>query len=285
MPAARQAPIASVLGEVRPQIARHVFVGGNFFMLRVLNRFRHELGVAALPQEFESAALRTVGFLQTETARLLVDSVAERGRRLDVAVTLENLSGHKLPTAYPSRRVWLRLAVRDAGGRVVFESGALEPDGSIRGNDNDADPKRYEPHFTEIRRADEVQIYESIMEDATGAPTTGLLSGVRYAKDNRLLPAGFDKATAPKEVAVVGGAAADGDFTGGGDRIRFLVDLGSAAGPFEVEAELWYQPVSYRWADNLRSYDSEETRRFGRYWSQMRDASAVRLARASARSR
>lgn len=285
MPAARQAPIASVLGEVRDEISRHVFVGGNFFMLRILNRFRHELGVAALPHELEAAALRTVAFLQNETARVEIAGIEQRNRHLEVVVRVENLSGHKLPTAYPSRRAWLHMSVRDAAGRLVFESGALEADGSIRGNDNDADPKRFEPHYTEITRADQVQVYESIMEDVAGVPTTGLLSAIRYAKDNRLLPRGFDKSTAPGEIAVAGAAASDPDFTGGSDRLRFRVDLGGAAGPFEVEAELWYQPVSYRWAENLRSYDAPETRRFGRYYDQMRGASAVRLAQATARSR
>ena len=63
-------------------------------------------------------------------------------------VLVENLGGHKLPTAYPSRRSWLHLIVRDSDGRVMFESGALPPDGSIEGNDNDADPARFESHYT-----------------------------------------------------------------------------------------------------------------------------------------
>ena len=33
-------PITSVLGEPRAGMSRHVFVGGNFFMLRMLNRYR-----------------------------------------------------------------------------------------------------------------------------------------------------------------------------------------------------------------------------------------------------
>ena len=52
-------------------------------------------------------------------------------------ISIENLGGHKLPTAYPSRRVWLHLTVRDSRGNALFESGALHPDGSIEGNDND----------------------------------------------------------------------------------------------------------------------------------------------------
>ena len=69
---------------------------------------------------------------------------------------------------------------------MVFESGALAPNGAIAGNDNDTDPLGVEPHYTEIRAPDQAQIYESVMGDAAGRPTTGLLTGVRYLKDNRL---------------------------------------------------------------------------------------------------
>ena len=39
--------VASVLGDTRDRLARHLFVGGNAFMVRMLNRYRTELGVAA----------------------------------------------------------------------------------------------------------------------------------------------------------------------------------------------------------------------------------------------
>ena len=39
--------------------------------------------------------------------------------------------------------------------------------------------------------------------------TTGLLKGLRFVKDNRLLPRGFDKASADADIAVRGDAAAD----------------------------------------------------------------------------
>ena len=143
----------------------------------------------------------------------------------------------------------------------------------------------YEPHHEIIDSPGQVQVYESIMVDTAGAVTTGLLSGVRYVKDNRLLPHGFDKAGAHEDIAVYGGAAADPDFRAGGDRVRYRVNLAGAEGPFRVEARLWYQPISFRWANNLRSYDAFETQRFVRYYEAMADVSAIVLAEAMAVAR
>jgi hypothetical protein len=276
-------PVSSVLGEPRTGMARHTFVGGNFFMQRLLNKFRYDLAVEAQPQELEAAANRTVAHLQSEAARLTIGSVDQRGGRLVADLSVENLGGHKLPTAYPSRRVWLHVTVRDGNGRTVFESGAFEPTGAIRGNDNDADATRFEPHYTEITSPDQVQIYETVMAAPSGALTTGLLTAVRYVKDNRLLPHGFDKRTADKDVAVHGEALEDADFSGGSDRIRYSVAVGDAQGPFQVDAELWYQPIAHRWAANLKSYDAFEPRRFTGYYDSMSSSSAVVLARASTR--
>jgi hypothetical protein len=115
--------------------------------------------------------------------------------------------------------------------------------------------------------------------------TTGLLSGVRYLKDNRLLPEGFDKRTADAEIAVVGDALNDPAFTGGGHRVRYSAPLGAATGPFTIEVELWYQPIGYRWANNLKPYDhADEPRRFTGYFDSMQSSTAVVLARASLNS-
>jgi hypothetical protein len=283
MPAVQgQVPITNVLGVLREGVSRHVFVGGNFLMQGMLNRYRNELSVEALSPELASAAQRTIEHLQSQAARITIGRTGVRAGRLEAEVLVENLAGHKLPTAYPSRRVWLHAVVRDRDGRTVFESGALEAQGSIQGNDNDADPARFEPHYTQIESSDQVQIYEAIMADQADSVTTGLLSAVSYVKDNRLLPRGFDKRTAGKDVAVHGGAHGDVDFTGDGDRILYSIALGDAQGPYKIEVELWYQPVSYRWASNLRRYDAEETRRFTQYYDSMASASATMLARASA---
>ncbi|MGH9146699.1 MAG: hypothetical protein ACRD1Q_08320, partial [Vicinamibacterales bacterium] len=231
MPTVREKmPIASVLGEPREGLARHWFTGGNFFMLRMLNRYRAELGVEALPIELDSSANRTVAFLQSEAAQIEVESARVSATRIEFDISIQNLGGHKLPTAYPSRRVWLHVRVRDGTGRTVFESGAVGPNGLIEGNDNDADPLKYEPHYTEIRAPQDVQIYESIMAGADGRPTTGLLTAVQFIKDNRLLPRGFDKTSAEADIAVRGEAFRDTDFAAGGDRTRYSIEVGASSG-------------------------------------------------------
>jgi hypothetical protein len=272
--------ITSVLGKPRAGLARHVFVGGNSFILKMLNRYRRELAVEAPALELEASVARTVQNLQTATAELSIDDarVADGQVRFDVSV--RNLTGHKLPTAYPSRRAWLHAVVRDRNGRIVFESGAISPAGSIAGNDNDADPTAFEPHYREITRADQVQIYESVMGDAGGKPTTGLLTGVRYLKDNRLLPRGFDKGSADPNVAVLGEAADDQDFSGGGDRVRYSVSVGGGDGPFRVDVELRFQSIGFRWAENLKAYDAPEPKQFTGYYQAMAANSSELLTRA-----
>jgi hypothetical protein len=272
-------PISSVLGQDRVGLARHTFLGGNFFMLRMLNRHRTQLGVEALPRELDAAALATTVQLQQDTARIDVTRARHDGR-LELDVEVLNLTGHKLPTAYPSRRAWLQVTVTGRDGQVVFSSGALEPSGLIRGNDNDEDPARVEPHYREITSEDEVQIYESVMQDVTGRVTTALLKGVSYIKDNRLLPRGFDKATALSDIAVMGSAREDDDFAAEGDRVRYTIDTKGRSGPFRVEAVLRYQPISFRWAHNLKPYDAPEPQRFVTWYEEMSEGSSAVLARA-----
>ena len=281
-PVAEPTPIASVLGEPREGLSRHTFLGGNFFMLRMLNRYRNELGVTAPPHELEAAATATERQLRAETATLRIADERRTGSNVTFTVIVENLTGHKLPTGYPSRRAWLHVTARDTTGQVVFESGAVAPTGAIVGNANDEDPARYEPHYDEIRSADQVQIYESIMVGLKGTPTTGLLQGVRYVKDNRLLPRGFDKSTASADVAVHGAATGDADFQSGGDRVRYAIDVSKGQGTVTLEAELRFQAISFRWARNLGTYAAPETKRFTSYYDSMAQGSSLAIARAAA---
>ena len=276
-PVEDEIPIASVMGAPRKGFARHTFVGGNFFMQRMLGRFRAELGVQAPAADLNAAAETTLSNLRSQTAMISVEGGVVRGE-LAVNVTVENRTGHKLPTGYPSRRAWLHVTARDGSGRIIFESGAVDSNGAIAGNDNDSDQLRVEPHYQEIREPAQVQIYESVMRDSSGRPTTGLLSAIGFDKDNRLLPRGFDKSTADPWIAVVGAAAQDADFVAAGDRVRYVIDTAGAQGPFQIDAELRFQVIAFRWADNLRAYNSDETRRFVTYYESMASMSSAVLA-------
>jgi hypothetical protein len=279
-----QEPVAvtAVYGQLREGMHRHEFIGGNFLLQQMLNDYRGDLKTAALPQELIAASARTRDFLSSQSARVTLQNVEQKPGKLSLQVNVENLTGHKLPTAYPSRRAWLHVVVQDRNGRTIFESGALNPDGSIVGNINDADPHRYEPHYREITSPRQVEIFEPILGDAQQNVTTGLLSAVGYLKDNRLLPSGFDKHSANKDIAVVGGALDDPDFTDHGSTIRYMIDTASTSGPFHVRVELWYQPIGFRWAHNLAPYQAAEPQRFVRYYESESRRSAVVLASADA---
>jgi len=179
-------------------------------------------------------------------------------------VFVENLSGHKLPTAYPSRRAWLHFVVRDRNERKVFESGALNADGSIDGNDNDADPR---VSNRTIARSQERSgtIYEPILGDASGRVTTGPSLGSR-------IPQGQSPAAHRLPEGDCRKRHCRGWRSRAGPQLYRLRKPGAvlrpgrdAQGPFHVEAELWYQPIGFRWAHNLGAYEAPEPGRFVHY--------------------
>lgn len=273
--------VASVLGAERDGLSRHTFVGGNAFMLRLLNRYREELGVDAPPETLEATARLTEQQLRTETATVDIVAPSRSGDAFEFTVVVRSLTGHKFPTGYPSRRAWLHVTASDGDGRPVFESGAVSRTGAISGNASDLDPLMFEPHYDVIEQADEVQVYESIMGDTASRPTTGLLSAVKYLKDNRILPRGFDKRTAATEIAVVGDAATDESFTGGSDRIRYRIRIAEGRRLGRITVDLIYQPIAYRWAQNLSGYAAPEPTRFLQLFGSLSQTASTIVASAS----
>ncbi|WP_237560004.1 hypothetical protein, partial [Desulfohalovibrio reitneri] len=78
-------------------------------------RERRRVGRGRPGGDLRVTAERTREHLREKSARVALERTALDGRSLAVDVRVENLAGHKLPTAYPSRRAWLRLRVEDAG--------------------------------------------------------------------------------------------------------------------------------------------------------------------------
>jgi hypothetical protein len=86
--------VSSVLGAERDGLSRHAFVGGNAFMLRLMNRFRGALGIEAQPAQMEATARLTEHQLREATAALAVSPPAFSGASIVFDVSARNLTGH-----------------------------------------------------------------------------------------------------------------------------------------------------------------------------------------------
>ena len=259
----------------RDSFRRHLFRGGNVFMLRIFRDHIEDLGLTASTENFDATIADALDYLRKDTAELTLVDAAVDDRVLSATLRIDVKTGHKFPTSFPSRRTWIHLAVTDGDGRVVFESGANQDNGQIAGNEADADAMSFEPHYDTITAPNQVQIYETVMQNTDEQVTYTLLRAARYAKDNRLLPLGFDKGTAGADIAVVGGAATDDNFMGGSDRISYKVDLDGADGPFTVSAKLLYQSIGHRFAHAVMQHDGEEVRQFRRFYESAEMAPVV----------
>ena len=231
----------------RNDFSRHTLVGANTTMLDIFAQNKDALGVAA--DGFDSAILRTRDMLAS-AAEIEVVSQSRVNDQLIVQLRINNRSGHKLPTSFPSRRAYIHFVVRDAGGNIIFESGKTNADGSIVGADADTNLTRFETHYDEITQPDQVQIYEAIMQDTDHNVTYTLLRAASFVKDNRIPPAGFDKNSVGENIRVVGAALSDANFNSGSDTITYKVPVG-LADSVSYSAELKYQALAYSFIKDL----------------------------------
>jgi hypothetical protein len=231
----------------RDDFARHTLVGANTAMLDILSRNKDTLAVTA--ENFEATILRARAMLET-AADIEVVNENLLNNELTIQLRINNRSGHKLPTSFPSRRVYIHFVVRNGAGNIIFESGKTNPDGSIVGADADTDLNRYEPHYEEITQENQVQIYEPIMADTDGNVTYTLLRAASYVKDNRIPPTGFDKNVVADDIRVAGAALSDVNFNSGSDIITYKIDVGSS-NAINFTAALMYQSLAYGFVNDL----------------------------------
>lgn len=236
------------LNTLRDDFATHKLIGGNVLLLDILQNNQAELDArtANIPQTIQE----TKDMLQAAAGIELTQS-SLAGSTLAFSLRLNSQTGHKLPSGIPFRRIILHVKVTDQRGRTVFESGRINPDGSVAGLASDLDSATYEPHYDLITSPDQVQAYEAIMHNNLGQVTYTLLRGAGMAKDNRLLPSGFDKDTVAADIGVAGAATDDSDFSGGGDEIGYRIAVGKGT-KFTVQAELVYQTLSKAFLQDLK---------------------------------
>lgn len=256
---------------------QHHFVGGNVLMQSVIKAHGEELGVTALDEHFDSTYARTQMQL-LENAVTLHGGAWLKADTLHIDCDVENRTGHKFPTGFPSRRAWLHVTVRDKGQRIIFESGALDEHSEIIGLD-----EPYEPHHPLISDQGQVQIYESVMGDVNGNATVELLRAARYLKDNRIPPLGFTVVSMDDDtVGVIGNAKDDDDFCRFGaqegtarDLTTYRLRVDPSDFPFTVSAEIVYQTIKPEFIRNIARHQDSKTERMVRYWNDAPSRSTV----------
>ncbi|MFO0639498.1 MAG: hypothetical protein U0183_09840 [Polyangiaceae bacterium] len=257
-------PISAVLSKIPPTglgerkpIGRHSLLGGNVTMLRAFSDDGGWSGASAESAAFKEQADRTVKNLET-AAKLTVGAPRRTARGLEVDVTVENRTGHKLPTGYPSRRAWLYVKVQGPAG-YVFESGRSDAFGRIVDRAGHVLGKgTYFPHRDTITRDDEVLVYEAVLGNDKGEVVTRPLDATRYLKDNRLLPLGWSKDHPDGPITTSFGPERDPDFSSS-DTVH-LVLANVPEGAVEISAELRFQSLRPSELDGLALYPTPTAR-------------------------
>lgn len=242
---------------------KHEFVGANKMMLRMLQNNIDSLGVTAGPDHFDSTLARTTKML-SRTAQIEI-SAQPNNDSLDIKVVTTNLTGHKLPSGIPIRRMWLHLKVTNSTGQTVFESGEWGSDGEITG----IDPV-YERHHDVIRDDARTQIYEGVLVDVNGNVTNTLLRAASYIKDNRLPPKGFVTSHVSYDSTSIEGVDDDPNFNyngsiegSGSDIVTYRIKP-TENGDLTITAELCYQTLKPQITARLATLPTLEAERFTR---------------------
>jgi hypothetical protein len=238
-----------LLGDARaepvPQYIAHRPPGGWFPPTAPRTPFRLHSFPGANGQLLRTLGGNAVGTLLSGAASLEANGTV----RNDVAilkVKVTNKTGHKLPTGYPGRRLWLHVLIRDREGASVFESGAWTEEGDL------AVPPQ--PHLATVSSRGQAVVYEAALADGNGRPTTSLISARQFAKDNRLLPVGFRPGAErdfPSAILPIG-TSTDPEFRPGSHVSRFEVKASGAPPPLSVRVELIFQSVSAAEIKRLR---------------------------------
>lgn len=237
----------------RTPFGLHFFAGANTAMLSLLAGMDPERA----PQ-LERTARRAQDMLRS--AVVLEPVAARQGDVLRVDVGVRNMAGHKLPTAFPSRRMWLHVLVTRADGSKLFESGGWDSAGRIAAGD--------QPHHAVISQPRQVMIYETTYVDIEGKGTMSLLRAANYGKDNRILPRGFDASRVLpggwKADRVGPAGVDDAGFRPGVHRVRY--DIPSARTATRLVLEACYQSIAPSHAASLDAVQHSDIARFQRLY-------------------
>lgn len=252
--------------------ARHRLQGLNLYLVSMFDQFNDVLGVRTSDYMSGAPGLppAMASFVQQareRTAGLDVVATMQDGRTLVADVTLTNKTGHRFPSGVGFRRAFLEVLVLDRSGgreRVLWGSGRTNGVGVLVDGEGRPLPTEtfaggaYQRHHERITAEEQVQVYEELSQDATGAFTTSFIHRDTTLKDNRLLPRGWQpQGPAPALYPQIkdwidathpeGGARQDPRYEDGSgtDAVRYEVVLPEGTDPAAVlvRATLYYQSI------------------------------------------
>lgn len=234
----------------RTPFGMHDLVGANSFMQQLMSDHRDTLDLKATEADFEESIAKTLAMLQEQSIDLELNFVEETSDTAVFRIKLKNKAGHKFPSGYPSRRAFVEFVAVTEAGDTLLHSGRYDASGEVFGHN-----EPFEPHYQVIRDNGEVQIYEMVVGDVSGAFTTLLERGAMTLKDNRLPPLGFTTNHPTYDtVRIVGAAETDLDFNrqngvqgNGSDEVYYHINRSGFIGKVSVFARVYYQSLPPRW--------------------------------------
>ncbi len=248
----------------RDPFGQHTFVGANAVLPQIIKAERETLNSSGTDESLDLISDLAVERLES-SAELRVEMITQESDTLAFKVHVTSNVGHKLPTGFPSRRVWLVVKVTSVDGEQIFYSGRYNPQGRIVNTHGEALPIEWaygpvEPHHELITEESQVQIYEAVMSDHEGRFTHAVTKAKSWLKDNRILPKGYRR-DHPEARYTLPVGLEDDNFIGGEDQLTYQVSLGSQI-PAKIKVKLVYQTLGARFMRALFQVDVPEVAAF-----------------------
>ncbi len=247
----------------RDSFALHTMAGGNTLMLGLMRDNHEALGIFAGESQFNKTIAATNDNLMNKSLHLQVSTSNRTADTLYVDVKLRNITGHKLPSGYPSRRMSVHFIASDLNGNEIFRSGGFDGNYFLT-----SETMPFEAHHDVINSEDQVQIYEMVMGDLNSQRTTILTRGFTHLKDNRLVPTGFTTASNVYDTTAIVLNIADTDFNydplegSGTDIIHYRMPTNAFTEELNVKVEVYYQSIPPIWLTELFNTPTPEINSF-----------------------
>lgn len=244
-------------------LPEHVMVGGNTWVPALLQDPAWRLSAEADAGHLHETMLQARQMLRKAATVTVTVTPSDTAKIATVRVT--NQTGHKLPTGYPEgRRMWLNLRAYDAGGALVYESGAYDAEtGKLQ---QDPDLKVYEV------KQGITPALAAVLGKPAGASFHFVLNNTTV-KDNRIPPRGYSQALYNRPgLRPVGVEYADGQYW---DDTDYTVPIETE----RVVATLYYQTASREYVEFLAANGGIDGLALAELWASLKSPPEV-MARA-----